>query len=81
MPYPEARLHAIAGLVAEAGEVAALWQKQLQGKDLDLLERLEDELGDLLWFVDKLARVHEIPLERIARRNIDKLANRYGLPK
>jgi len=79
MPYQDARLHSIAGIMSEAGEVAAIWQKHLQGKQIDILERLEDELGDLLWFVEKLARVHEIPLERVARRNIEKLAERYGI--
>ena len=68
--------HAVLGLNSEAGEVAALFQKELQGHTI----RKEDvitELGDVLWMVAELCTNYDIDLEQIARMNIDKLRARY----
>lgn len=70
-------IHAALGLAAEAGEIAGIVQKwQGQGHDLDSAA-LVDELGDVLWFAAKLARMLDVPLSRVMLANVDKLAARY----
>lgn len=39
-------------------------------------EKLADEAGDVLWYIAMIADELEIPLEEIAQRNINKLADR-----
>lgn len=68
----------IAGLVAEAGEVAGKYAKHIRDETpfVELTDELKKELGDVLWFVAVLANYHFISLETIARINIDKLQSR-----
>lgn len=66
------------GLCGEAGEAADHIKKWLgHGHDLDL-EKIEKELGDVLWYVAMLAASLDLSLEDIADENIHKLSNRYG---
>jgi NTP pyrophosphatase (non-canonical NTP hydrolase) len=70
-------LDAAAGLAEEAGEVLAHVRKHLlQGRELDR-ESLTLELGDALWCVAITADTLGIPLEAVARRNVDKLRVRH----
>lgn len=65
------------GLTGEAGEVADHLKKVLgHGHPMDV-DDLEGELGDVLWYIAALASYHDIPLSRIAERNICKLEARY----
>lgn len=69
--------HYAMGLCAEAGEVADVIDKRyFFGKPL-ILERLEDELGDVLWYLTALALHHGLSLESIMARNTVKLRTRY----
>lgn len=45
--------HACLGVAAEAGEVCAIFQKSLQGHEIDR-EHLKRELGDVLWFAAEM---------------------------
>lgn len=66
------------GLCEEAGEVTGLLKKHfLYHKELDSL-RLEEELGDVMWYVATLAAAYGIPLESIGGRNLSKLGARYA---
>ncbi len=70
-------LDAAAGLAEEAGEVLAHVRKHLlQGRPLDR-DSLTLELGDALWCVAITADTLGISLEAVARRNVDKLRERY----
>ncbi len=70
-------LNAGLGLVGESGEVAELLKKTyFHGKDLDR-EKLKLELGDVLFYLDWLARLHGMTLGEVADANIEKLAARY----
>lgn len=70
-------IHAALGLASEAGEIAGIVQKwQGQGHALDR-EALLDELGDVLWFAAKLARMLDVPLSRVMLANVAKLERRY----
>ena len=73
----ERLIDAAAGLSEEAGEVLALVRKHLyQGRELDR-EKLEKELGDVLWCLAMTARAAGLALESIAAANIAKLEERH----
>ena len=66
------------GVAGEAGEVADLVKKHIgHGHPLDD-SKLMDELGDVLWYIARLADIRGFPLESVAQRNIRKLEKRYG---
>jgi len=65
------------GLAGEAGEFANLVKKMTaHGHPLDT-EALEDELGDVLWYLAEAASACGLDLEAIGRQNITKLRQRY----
>src|SRR3954470_199518 len=70
-------IDAAAGLAEEAGEALSLVRKHLyQGRELDR-QKLEKELGDVLWCLAMTARAAGLSLESIARANLEKLAERH----
>jgi len=70
-------LHAVLGLVTEAGELADALKKQLAyGKPVDRVNLIE-EAGDVLWYLPLLARALGTDLETIGRINLEKLRKRY----
>lgn len=67
----------VMGLCGESGEVIDLVKKHIaQGHPLDK-EQLIKELGDVMWYIAKLATVLDIELEEIMVKNIEKLKRRY----
>ena len=71
-------IDAAAGLAEEAGEALSLVRKHLyQGKELDR-DKLEKELGDVLWCLAMTARAAGLSLEAIATENIAKLRERHS---
>lgn len=68
--------HGLFGLASEAGEVLAIYQKQLQGHEVSR-DALVHELGDVLWMVAEIATANGMELDAIAAENIDKLIRRY----
>lgn len=68
---------AVLGLVGESGEVADRLKKHLgQGHDLDV-NRVIEELGDVLWYVAETASALGVDLELVAEANLAKLRDRY----
>ncbi|MFT5281170.1 MAG: NTP pyrophosphatase (non-canonical NTP hydrolase) [Flavobacteriaceae bacterium] len=82
--YPEKHkiIYPALGIGDEAGEVLGKVKKWLRGDDGDGAmsdERKEDlkkEIGDVLWYIAILSRDLDIPLEDIAKGNIEKLRSR-----
>lgn len=86
------KIHLIAGLQAEIGEVSELIQKFYRDvmSDSTLTERelsfqndlvrlkLNDELGDVMWYISELASEYELSLDRILEENQAKLEKRYN---
>ena len=65
------------GLAGEAGEFANLVKKMTaHGHPFDP-EALEDELGDVLWYLAEAATASGLDLEHIAQGNVAKLLKRY----
>jgi len=67
------------GLTGEAGEAVNIIKKALfHSHDASVTdELLEEELGDVLWYVAGLATVRGLSLETIMHNNIRKLERRY----
>lgn len=67
----------VLGLAGEAGECADLLKKHYYQDGRNFVDDLEDELGDVLWYVAESAKAMGLSLEEVAQRNIDKLRKRY----
>jgi len=69
--------NAALGLNGESGEFADIVKKYLfQGHQLDK-DKLAKELGDIAWYLSLASYAIDVPLEDIAKANIDKLRKRY----
>lgn len=65
------------GLAGESGELIDMLKKSLyHGHNLSH-DDLEKEIGDILWYLSQIAFLYDIPLDRAAERNIEKLKKRY----
>lgn len=65
------------GLNGEAGEVIDVLKKhEFQGHELDI-EKLIDELGDVLWYCALLATALDTTLDIVMKHNVSKLMKRY----
>lgn len=65
------------GLAGESGEVADIIKKHVgHGHELDKA-KLVSELGDVLWYIARLASVAGFTLDTVATGNIAKLKKRY----
>lgn len=65
------------GLAGEAGEVVDLLKKHLgHGHPLEL-DKLERELGDVLWYVSAIATLTGTRMDTAAASNLEKLRKRY----
>ena len=71
-----AEMHGVFGLCSEAGEVAALYQKEYQGRAMDR-EHLKKELGDCLWMIAEICTANGFELEDVMITNIKKLEARF----
>lgn len=70
------------GLVGEVGTLAVEHKKKLRDKEKHRLfkERIEEDLGDILWYVANYASKSKLDLEEIARKNLQKVRARWALP-
>lgn len=72
--------YGVLGLASEAGEVASKLKKVLRddgGKiSPEKMADFESELGDVLWYIAKVASDLKLPLDSVANKNIKKLKSR-----
>ena len=70
----------ILGLSGEAGEFTDKVKKIVRDKEGKISsedrEELLKELGDVLWYVALVAEYMGVPMEEVAKKNIEKLASR-----
>jgi NTP pyrophosphatase (non-canonical NTP hydrolase) len=71
--------HAAMGLSAEAGEVLDLFKKsEYDGAPDGLpINKVLDEMGDVLWYLSYLALAFGFSLEELAQMNYEKLHERH----
>lgn len=67
----------VVGLAGEAGEVADLIKKGVFHRHGIDRPKLEEELGDALWYIAALCNTLGLDLSTIMRSNIEKLKIRY----
>lgn len=65
------------GLAGEAGEIADLVKKGIFHQHGLVTAKVQEELGDLMWYVAALCTKLDISLETVMRDNIAKLEKRY----
>ena len=65
------------GLAGEAGEFANLVKKMTAHGHPFSKQSLEDELGDVVWYLAEAATAAGLSLEEIADQNVQKLIKRY----
>lgn len=74
--------HLVLGLVGESGEIAEKFKKLVRDKAGDETqidrEDIKKELGDVLWYIAVLSKYLDIPLEDVAKLNVEKLASRQA---
>ena len=72
--------YSVLGLVGEAGEVADKVKKIMREEKgrvgEERRQELKQELGDVLWYMAKLARELGLKFDEIAKANIEKLYRR-----
>lgn len=70
-------MHMALGLAGESGEVVDLIKKSVvNGHPLDA-EKMVEELGDVLFYIQGLAIALGVSLDSIQAYNVDKLTRRY----
>ena len=76
--YREQFMYLAIGLTGEAGECAEKVKKWIRNGETNdwLKDEMRAELGDLLWYMARLATHCELTLEEIAAANLAKLADR-----
>ena len=70
-------MNGLFGLAGETGECCDLAKKGFYQDGRDIREALQEELGDVLWYVAEVASAMGWTLEEIARHNVEKLKRRY----
>ncbi len=68
------------GLSGEAGEVSDIFKKTIRDDrgeiSMDKKEKIEKELGDVLWYISQIATELELDLSEVAKLNLEKLSSR-----
>jgi len=80
MSADAARLIPLLGLAGEAGQLLAEYKKRLRDGPGHVLfvDRVAEELGDILWYVANLASKYDLNLEDLAEQNLRKVNALYG---
>jgi len=76
------RLIPLLGLAGEAGQLLAEYKKRLRdgpGHTL-FVDRVAEELGDILWYLANLASKYDLDLDAIAEQNLRKVFGLHGVP-
>lgn len=74
------RLAPLLGLVGEVGTLIAEYKKHLRdGTAYELFEdNVEEDLGDVLWYLASAASRFNLSLETVAQKNLRKIFDRWG---
>ena len=77
--YPKRREkeYLMIGLMNEAGEVGGAYKKEIRDR-VGNTDLIIDELGDVLWYLQRLCDVYDIKISELMVNNMDKLFNRMS---
>jgi len=71
------KMNFLLGLFGEYGEVVELIKKEtFHGHEMNI-DKLTEELGDVLWYLTALCIQYGIPLHDVMEQNMKKLQKRY----
>lgn len=75
-----AQLVPLLGLAGEAGQLLSEYKKRLRDgpSHVRFVDRVHEELGDILWYVSNVASKYGLELENIAAANLAKTRARFG---
>ncbi len=83
--YPGGFVYPALGLCGESGEVAEKLKKVIRDSDgvltNEVIDDLEKELGDVLWYIAQLCTELGLSLESVAVKNLRKLKSRQDRGK
>jgi len=67
------------GLIGEAGSVITELKKNLRDGNayINYAQKLQEELGDVLWYISTIATENNINLEEVAKENLKKIKDRF----
>jgi NTP pyrophosphatase (non-canonical NTP hydrolase) len=69
--------HMLFGMQTEVGELTDIFKKSLAyNKDIDWVN-VEEELGDIMFYIASFCRINKIDLEDVILTNVNKLEERY----
>lgn len=69
--------HALFGIVTESAEIVDLYKKKLAYNKPFSLEKVEDELGDLFFYISSFMHFAKLNPSDIFRKNFEKLMIRF----
>ena len=77
--YPKRREkeYLMIGLMNEAGEVGGAFKKEIRDR-VDNTDLIIDEMGDVLWYLQRLCDVYDIKISELMANNMDKLFKRMS---
>ena len=77
--YPKRREkeYLMIGLMNEAGEVGGAFKKEIRDH-VDNTDLIIDEMGDVLWYLQRLCDVYDIKISELMVNNMDKLFQRMS---
>jgi NTP pyrophosphatase (non-canonical NTP hydrolase) len=74
-PQCNCREYLAMGLAGETGEVMDHLKRIIRG-DREIDDALVAEMGDVLWYLSQLAAFYHITMGDVAKKNLEKLADR-----
>ncbi|HEY2051615.1 MAG TPA: nucleoside triphosphate pyrophosphohydrolase family protein [Caulobacteraceae bacterium] len=77
-----ARIIPLLGLAGEAGQLLSEFKKRLRDgpSHVQFVDRVAEELGDILWYLANTASKYGLDLDEVARANLNKVQALYGKP-
>lgn len=70
-------IHMLFGMITEVGELTDVFKKNMAyGKEIDWVN-VEEEIGDLMFYIASFCRINKIDLEKVIANNVLKLESRY----
>ena len=79
LEHEMALVYPLMGMSSEVGSLLTQYKKHVRDGDAHELfsDRVSEKLGDVLWYVSNLAGKLDLDLNRIAKRNLERIGERW----